>query len=390
MAIDHIDILRGELPELFQPMEPPGEFHDDFLVVGVDGVLTSDQAFEFDLDEALGDPAEALDTFAPVPDNLSLAPTSTVPEFNDAGFPGFPQPGGLPDLARARRRGEPVPPPDSMAFYLPYHYFYPYWWGIYVTLEGVMHLSQVFQRYGCPASSATRAARLFLYFHEYFHHKVESFATRLELVLGIPAYRTGIESRFRAVFGTDACLEEALASAYAYREVRALFLKTPEWPSLDEAVLEYLTLSPPGYRQAVKYLSDKKMPAGEDSLSEEYLHHVVGNPVRSAAIWRMFPHAFTGILRKSSRVNYVISRHSPLVTRLPLHGRLLSHRKLRRHLREEGCGKVREGGAHEIWECPDGNRASLPRHRGDIPLSTAKAIMSQLGWTMNFTELAEI
>jgi hypothetical protein len=28
-----------------------------------------------------------------------------------------------------------MPPPDCLAFYLPYHYYHPDWWGVYLTLK---------------------------------------------------------------------------------------------------------------------------------------------------------------------------------------------------------------------------------------------------------------
>ena len=35
----------------------------------------------------------------------------------------------------------PYPPPDALAFYLPFHYFHPVWWGVYLLLEGVERLA---------------------------------------------------------------------------------------------------------------------------------------------------------------------------------------------------------------------------------------------------------
>jgi len=52
-------------------------------------------------------------------------------------------------------------------------------------------------------------------------------------------------------------------------------------------------------------------------------------------------------------------------------------RDLKSHLRQHGCQLVREGSKHEVWEGPDGRRATLPRHR-EIPAATARAICSQL------------
>jgi hypothetical protein len=31
-----------------------------------------------------------------------------------------------------------TPPPDCLAFYLPFHYYHPIWWGVYLLFEGVL------------------------------------------------------------------------------------------------------------------------------------------------------------------------------------------------------------------------------------------------------------
>ena len=59
-----------------------------------------------------------------------------------------------------------MPPPDCHAFYLPFHYFYPIWWGVYLLYEGVLWLAhEIVRRSGNEVSprQAFEAARLFLY-----------------------------------------------------------------------------------------------------------------------------------------------------------------------------------------------------------------------------------
>ncbi|MGH3751185.1 MAG: type II toxin-antitoxin system HicA family toxin [Pseudonocardiaceae bacterium] len=51
---------------------------------------------------------------------------------------------------------------------------------------------------------------------------------------------------------------------------------------------------------------------------------------------------------------------------------------MERHLRDQGCELLRQGGNHEVWWNPlSRKRSSLPRHR-QIPLTTARAICRQL------------
>jgi hypothetical protein len=77
-----------------------------------------------------------------------------------------------------------MPPPDCHAFYLPFHYFYPSLWGVYLLYKGVLWLrDEIIRRSDNEVGSrqAFEAARLFLYYHGAFHHKTECFAIRLEL-----------------------------------------------------------------------------------------------------------------------------------------------------------------------------------------------------------------
>jgi len=57
----------------------------------------------------------------------------------------------------------------------------------------------------------------------------------------------------------------------------------------------------------------------------------------------------------------------------------MKRRDLLKHLEQNGCFLLREGGEHSIWENPiNKRRAAVPRHR-EIVEYTAKAICKQLG-----------
>jgi predicted RNA binding protein YcfA (HicA-like mRNA interferase family) len=58
---------------------------------------------------------------------------------------------------------------------------------------------------------------------------------------------------------------------------------------------------------------------------------------------------------------------------------VIKRRDLERHLRANGCRRVRQGASHEVWIDAAGDRHStVPRHR-EIPRGTALAICRQLG-----------
>ena len=53
-------------------------------------------------------------------------------------------------------------------------------------------------------------------------------------------------------------------------------------------------------------------------------------------------------------------------------------RELERHLREHGCARFREGGAHTVWLNPANRKiGSVPRHR-EIKEGTVRGICRQL------------
>jgi len=169
MATEHIQVLADEFPSLFENLPIPENWEEEYII--------------FSAESPTEDPLELgafLDSPASFVQNETVSPA--LPIFSQSSFPGAP----------ARSKGGAPPPPDALAFYLPYHYFYPVWWGVYITVEGIILLAQELTRYGVSSWEATRAARLFLYGHESFHHRTEVFATRLELTHRRPLYRTSI------------------------------------------------------------------------------------------------------------------------------------------------------------------------------------------------------
>jgi hypothetical protein len=116
--------------------------------------------------------------------------------------------------------------------------------------------------------------RIFLYAHEAFHHIVESFATRLEVTHRTPLYKDGFQRLFNRVFGTDQCLEEALATAYGYRRVKERAF--PQQPRKKKASLRALASfiedCPPGYRCAQEFFVQRYFYQARSALAEENHH----------------------------------------------------------------------------------------------------------------------
>ena len=383
MAVDDLEILQDELPELFDERRLPPGWDEDWLIFPLDSPEAKD-----------------LNSF-----------DSEILEDGDAGLtlrpPGWPSnrqddqmaPQGYLRLPEANYAGGPVtqwqsgqfPPPDALAFYLPFHYYLPVW-GIYLTVEGVRDLATFI--HGCAggaltATEAVLASRVFLYGHEAYHHLVESFATRLETSHRVPLYKKGFEDIYRRHLGTDESIEEALANRHGYVKALSAFAKDkPKKLALAEALAIYIEGCPPGYRRALEFETQSAFKTEQCEFAEDQHHESLRTrSPKHPAVWLSFPHAFSGISRVTSRVNYIIHRNSPLATRLGLGLRFLRNRELIEKLRDlAGCEFVRHGRGHDIWKSRAGKPFSVPRHPGDLRTGTLAKIIRQAGLNMTVQE----
>jgi hypothetical protein len=321
MAVDDLDALRDQMPELFDDRPLPPNWDDDWLIIPIEDpeFTSSDDVMAVD-DQSLN-----LPTFAPLDGSVPSSEQFTFsPEF---GMPDLGGPSAFPGAPSSHSPSGHASPPDALAFYLPFHYFHPHWWGIYLILEGVQelakHLSWLSGGLLSPSDCMT-IAQLFLYGHEAFHHIVEAFATRLEVSHRVPLYRHGFEKLFQHGFGTDNCLEEALASAYGYRKVKERAFRKPNNPlkrkQALEALAKYIRACPPGHRIALKFIRDTDFVQSRLEFAERNHNWALpAIPAKGPLLWLSFPHAFSGISRITSRVNYLVHRDSSLAKRYQLH-----------------------------------------------------------------------
>ena len=289
--------------------------------------------------------------------------------------------GGAPTPYTDRSR---MPPPDCLAFYLPFHHYHPDWWGVYLLYEGVSWLAaEIIRRSNNEIGrrEAFAAARLFLYYHEAFHHKVECFAARLELTHREAFYKTGFSQYYRQTAGTADCLEEGLANATALSES----LNRLRNPKADKALASYVTESPPGYDQGNKVRRVFKRVRCEFAEKNQRIC-LPRLPSKSPEVWSVASHLFDGITNIKSRVNYVLPCSSPLVARLPFKP-CLPPSKVVRKLRElVGLEKVRQGGRHEIWKASDGRTVEIPHHPRDLGRGLLRSILRQAGLDLGLDE----
>ena len=381
MSAKDLESVWQHSPELFDLRNVPEEFEDGFI----SGPVRNPDVFdrhptplpinqeappdreEFDIATVI---EEILDGRHPAPDR------ETLPQF-PGPFQGQPYTQPPPSGAAA--------PPDAHAFYLPFHVFYRDWWGVYLTVEGWAYLAKwIFDREpgAVSASDATQAAKLFLYYHEAYHHKTECFALRLETTHRVPLYVRGFQALYIQTFGTDKCLEEGLANAHALKQCAAKIKD----PVVREALDEYVRLQPPGYRRGVDIRSAWRQTQSEFAEQNQRKALPAISIKKSPAVWHATSHLFTGMTNITRGVNWIMSRKWGLASRIPF-VRPCRHRELRSQLKRKiGAVPLKQGGRHEHWVTQDGQyRTVIPRGT-TVAVGTQRKILKDLHYQGGLSE----
>lgn len=302
MSVRHLDTLHEQLPELFEARPQPR--FDEVIAVPVDDPESVNTQGNSRSDQIEGHCAQVLEPGTPLPELPSIV--------------GYVPGGSFGGAPLAAWHGSEMPPPEALAFYLPFHHYHPAWWGVYLHLEGVLWLAGEIVRRSpsVPRYRAMLAARLFLFYHEAFHHKTECFATRLELTHRKAFYRTGFTGLYTRTLGTADCMEEGLANASALNDVNRKLEKLFA-PDLEYALEGYVTDSPPGYAEGV-WLREGFLDTKCEFAELNHCECLPALPPKKPEIWRTAPYLFDGIASIKSRVKYLLPRGSPLARRLPI------------------------------------------------------------------------
>lgn len=170
----------------------------------------------------------------------------------EIGLPGAPEPDGKGGCT------------DSLAFYLPYH-FYESRWGIYVKPEGIQlvraHLGAFFRSMNVPPIDQVKLCKTLLVQHELYHNKVEGVASRLELVNFLDRiYIDYFNSTYRKSFlDPDGPFEETCANTFAREALlKKKFYKDISFggsakafrAELRGAINNFFSIQPRGYCEA--------------------------------------------------------------------------------------------------------------------------------------------
>jgi len=222
-----------------------------------------------------------------------------------------------------------------IGFYKPVHY-YKESWGIYMIIDGITRAIINLKNY---VKNYVKNNKLFLtkeisneegyyiqmaftYFHEVYHHKIESLSIKFEMLYRKPFYTKGFHCLYCNTYGTDDCVEEAFANAYAYYRTIDFFKTKFEDFNIDflKTILKegIIQNSPEGYRMAYELVS------GSENEKNKLEHHFLeillqfsckANginylPEMDVDFWKLFTYGLDPLVNKTNNVTYVVTATS--------------------------------------------------------------------------------
>jgi predicted RNA binding protein YcfA (HicA-like mRNA interferase family) len=236
----------------------------------------------------------------------------------------------------------------------------------------------------------TRAATLVYFFHEQFHHSMECLGFRLQAVLGTSAYLPYKDNVYNPLFGTDDCLEEALANANMWHRIGNQPYRAKLSPEYIRAVREQLEgeypLDPPGYRMASHYLPGVgSFDLGHDRLLSQ-MREGCQLPRRPTSDWMPASHMSHPIFNVTSHFWAVVPdgvRSILPVNTFPK--RTTSTDNLVSALKKLGYNVVKGGGkgSHKKLSQSDWPTLIIPGDRENLSPGVAKSTLEALGLNLN-------
>lgn len=214
---------------------------------------------------------------------------------------------------------------DRCAWYQPIHY-YGWDWGIYIRQDCLKHqalqIASEFRRRNPEIitkwephflakmlyQSFLKASFFCFFLHEYYHHKVESFGFRLLVTTRVMKYLNYKAGIYRPNWGTDYCLEEAMANADVYKRLSEETYKGRLGKSVAEATRAYLKESyktaSPGYRKAINYLGNSR-DSGERLLQSQIFDASL-TPHKPPNDWLSAPVMMKGFYNLQSNIYEIV------------------------------------------------------------------------------------
>ena len=400
MNSDSIEKLKKDLPNCFPPVAGNHINWDDVYIWPTNPIQdhqpekeTVDRRREEKEDTYLPegpiDPEEVIDVSEKIRKKLDSEP-----------FPGGPGYGPIEGA------GAVILTPEVLAFYLPYHKFIPELWGIYLIAEGVMWLRNKLIQYSqnqLNLREAESLAKAFLFYHEQFHNRVESYSTKMEIAQRKSFYISGLDKLYKSHPRPPTLFhEESFANKNGVVKACEYFVKriNPKSKIIASNALEtYIKRNNSGpYKDSLKLklgLGSKEYKSHEANFLEEAYRESISasGKVLSFETWQEFSYRLSSNLPLGARCSYITLRNSSLSKRLNLGARLFKTKKLEKWLKKQGA-IFEKSKVHKARIRIGNKKSDLPFTR-DMDPHTANKIVKDLhlfdseGKRYNFSSLRD-
>ena len=204
---------------------------------------------------------------------------------------------------------------DCFGFYLPFHVS-PRKHGIYLFDNKLDELVSQLKKLSPKISTNLyrKVAILFTYFHQAFHHRVEMFATRAELIGRKPLYIDAVQEIYQQEANTSHWQEEKLANVSAVIKTCKYLKEEKEKGKCFDLLVALVATQADGYRQAADLLADgySKAPNKLDHAKHDFYEQIVQEYQVSqkeyrSAVWS-FGYVDYPLNKSNGQVNFLVPK----------------------------------------------------------------------------------
>jgi predicted RNA binding protein YcfA (HicA-like mRNA interferase family) len=296
-----------------------------------------------------------------------------------------------------RSSGSKTPPPpisvDALAWYAPIHRF-GLNWGVYIYEESVFKIAAQIATYLRPgrlidASTARQLMRMslsVLYLHEAFHHKVESFAIRTEVVRRQKIYLPYNDNVYGPLINTDELIEEALACTEMYTRLKEktfrIGVSTEIFRATQSMLEDWIPTLPPGYRMGLAVLQVSSFEDERDGLLSQINEGAI-SPIQHWEEWSIAPQ-MTRALFSWREIAYVLipKGQTSLVPWFSdaVNPLSISSRDLEKLIKKTGYSETPGGkGSHRKYVHASKPTIILPNSRESLSPAVLRSVSRSLG-----------
>jgi predicted RNA binding protein YcfA (HicA-like mRNA interferase family) len=267
-------------------------------------------------------------------------------------------------------------------------------WGVYIYEESVFKIAAQIATYLRPgrsidASTARQLMRMslsVLYLHEAFHHKVESFAIRAEVVRRQKIYLPYNDKVYGPLINTDELMEEALACTEMYTRLKEKTFRrgvsTEIFRATQSMLEDWIPTLPPGYRMGLAVLDLSSFEDERDGLLSQINEGAI-SPMQHWEEWGIAPQ-MTRALFSWREIAYVLipKGQTSLVPWFSeaVNPLSISSRDLEKLIKKTGYSETPGGkGSHRKFVHESMPTIILPNSRESLSPAVLRSVSRSLG-----------